>query len=108
MSPSTAEPTDQAEQARRRDRSFRLGIDVGGTHTDAVILDATHQVIASTKTQTTSDITTGIVQALQDVLTDSQLPPDTIAYAMLGTTHCTNAVEFGRGRPPWGASNPRG
>ena len=92
MSPSTAEPTDQAEQAHLRDHSFRLGIDVGGTHTDAVILDATDQVIASTKEPTTSDITTGIVQALQDVFTTSQLPPATISCAMLGTTHCTNAV----------------
>jgi len=92
MFPSTVEPTNQAEQVRRRDSSFRLGIDVGGTHTDAVILDTTDRVIASTKAPTTSDITTGIVQALQDVLTVSQLPPDTIAYAMLGTTHCTNAV----------------
>ena len=87
-----AEHADQAGRARRRDRSFRLGIDVGGTHTDAVILDATDRVIASTKTPTTADITTGIVQALQDVLTISQLPSDTISYAMLGTTHCTNAV----------------
>ena len=92
MSPSTVEHTDQADQTHRRDRSFRLGIDVGGTHTDAVILDATDRVIASTKTPTTEDITTGIVQALHAVLTASRLPPVAIAYAMLGTTHCTNAV----------------
>ncbi len=92
MSPSTVEHTDQAKQTRRRDRAFRLGIDVGGTHTDAVILDTTDRVIASTKTPTTADVSTGIVQALRDVLIASRLPPAAIAYAMLGTTHCTNAV----------------
>ncbi len=34
-------------------KSFRLGIDVGGTNTDAVILDATDQVIAKIKSPTT-------------------------------------------------------
>src|SRR5262245_24467560 len=71
---------------------FRLGIEVGGTNTDAVILDAADQVITSTKSPTTADVTTGIVNALQAVLTVSQLPPTAIRYAMLGTTHCTNAI----------------
>src|SRR5262249_28861773 len=57
-----------------------------------VILDATDQVIASTKSPTTTDVTTGIVNALQAILSASQLPPETIRYAMLGTTHCTNAI----------------
>ena len=72
--------------------TFRLGIDVGGTNTDAVILDASDQVIASVKSPTTPDVTTGIVNALQAILAASQLSPHTIRYAMLGTTHCTNAI----------------
>ncbi len=71
---------------------FRLGIDVGGTNTDAVILDASDQVIASVKSPTTPDVTAGIVNALRSVLAASQLPPQAIRYAMLGTTHCTNAI----------------
>ena len=92
MSHSKANQENQIEHDSRQAHSFRLGIDVGGTNTDAVILDATDQVIASTKTPTTPDITSGIVQALQDVFAVSQLPPSEIDYAMLGTTHCTNAV----------------
>jgi len=82
--------------------TFRLGIDVGGTNTDAVILDAADQVVASVKSPTTADVTTGIVNALQAVLTASRLPPAAIAYAMLGTTHCTNAIVTRQGLSPVG------
>jgi len=78
-------------------QTYRLGIDVGGTNTDAVILDTADRVIAKAKSPTTSDVTTGIVNALQAVLTASQLSPQTIGYAMLGTTHCTNAIVTRRG-----------
>ena len=57
----------------------------------------TDRVIAKTKSPTTADVTTGIVNALQAVLTASQLSPQTIGYAMLGTTHCTNAIVTRRG-----------
>src|SRR5918996_2764011 len=82
--------------------TFRLGIDVGGTNTDAVILDASNQVVASAKSPTTPDVTTGIVNALHTVLATSRLSPSAIRYAMLGTTHCTNAVVTRRGLNPVG------
>jgi N-methylhydantoinase A/oxoprolinase/acetone carboxylase beta subunit len=78
-------------------QTFRLGIDVGGTNTDAVILDLSDRVVAKVKSPTTPDVGTGIVNALQSVLTTSGLPPGSIRYAMLGTTHCTNAVVTRRG-----------
>ncbi len=77
--------------------AFRLGIDVGGTNTDAVILDASDQVIAKTKSPTTPDVMGGIVNALRAVLAASGLPPTAIRHAMLGTTHCTNAIVTRRG-----------
>ena len=78
-------------------QAFRLGIDVGGTNTDAVILDLSGQIVAKVKSPTTPDVGTGIVNALRSVLTTSGLPPGSIRYAMLGTTHCTNAVVTRRG-----------
>ena len=72
--------------------SYRLGIDVGGTHTDAVILDSEKRVVSKTKVATTEDVSTGIYQALDRVLAGSDLDPAKIRYAMLGTTHCTNAI----------------
>ena len=78
-------------------QTYRLGIDVGGTNTDAVILDDTDEPIVQTKTPTTEDITTGIVNALDDVLADSDITTDEIGYVMLGTTHATNAITERRG-----------
>ncbi|MGG3748234.1 hydantoinase/oxoprolinase N-terminal domain-containing protein, partial [Heyndrickxia faecalis] len=72
--------------------SYRIGIDVGGTHTDAVLLDEKYQVISETKTPTTADVSTGIYQAMREVIGKAGVPREKIRYAMLGTTHCTNAI----------------
>lgn len=71
---------------------YRLGIDVGGTNTDAVILDDTLKVVASTKTHTTSDIESGIKSGIHEVVTGSGVDPTKIGQAMLGTTQATNAI----------------
>lgn len=71
---------------------YRLGIDVGGTNTDAVILDEANTVIAKCKEATTEDVSEGIKKAVDKVLVDSQVGPEKIADAMLGTTHATNAI----------------
>jgi N-methylhydantoinase A/oxoprolinase/acetone carboxylase beta subunit len=71
--------------------SLRIGIDVGGTNTDAVLMDGT-EVIAKIKTPTTEDVTSGITTALRHVLETSGTATDQIAGVMIGTTHFTNAV----------------
>ncbi|MCD8509111.1 MAG: hydantoinase/oxoprolinase family protein [Bacillus sp. (in: Bacteria)] len=71
---------------------YRIGIDVGGTHTDAVILDNKYNVIAETKEPTTEDVSTGIYNAVKKIIAAAGVPKDEIKYAMLGTTHCTNAI----------------
>ena len=70
---------------------LRIGIDVGGTHTDAVLLDG-ESVLASTKALTSADVTTGIIDALDAVLTDRRGIESDIEAVMLGTTQFTNAV----------------
>ena len=72
--------------------NYCLGIDVGGTNTDAVILDKQQTIIASVKTHTTKDIESGIYDAITKVLKISQLNPEDIHLAMLGTTQATNAI----------------
>lgn len=74
---------------------LRVGIDVGGTNTDAVVLDASDRVIAKAKRPTTPDVTGGLRAALDAVL--AELAPsgvvwDRITRVMLGTTHATNAI----------------
>ncbi|RYH12316.1 hydantoinase/oxoprolinase N-terminal domain-containing protein [Tropicimonas sp. IMCC6043] len=69
----------------------RIGIDVGGTNTDAALLDG-NQVIAAVKTFTTSDITSGVRTALRDLLAKAGDAADDVMAVMIGTTHFTNAV----------------
>ncbi len=70
----------------------RLGVDVGGTNTDAVIMDAAGQLIAKAKVPGTPDITAGIVAAIEAVLGAPGADPGRISHVMLGTTHATNAI----------------
>jgi len=72
--------------------SYRLGIDVGGTNTDAVILDRDDRVVAKCKRPTTVDVSSGIKQAVDGVLAECSVKPSEIVHAMLGTTHSTNAI----------------
>lgn len=76
---------------------FRIGIDVGGTNTDAAILDADQRILASVKHPTTPDTGEGVIAAIDAVLAASGVNPAEISHAMLGTTHCTNAIVERRG-----------
>lgn len=70
---------------------MRIGIDVGGTNTDAVLMDGMN-VLASCKAPTTPDVSFGIVAALESVLRDAAIEPSRVQAVMIGTTHFTNAV----------------
>ena len=70
---------------------MRIGIDVGGTHTDAVLMDG-RDVLAEVKTPTTADVTGGILDALGRLLEGSGADAVSVAAVMIGTTHFTNAV----------------
>jgi len=72
--------------------TLRVGIDVGGTHTDAVILDSQNRIVGAEKVDTTEDVSTGISHALDLVLRKSVADRKEITAAMFGTTHCTNAI----------------
>ena len=68
----------------------RIGIDVGGTNTDAVLI-ADDRVIHSVKSATTADVTSGILAALKALRANpaAAVPVDAV---VIGTTHFINAV----------------
>jgi N-methylhydantoinase A/oxoprolinase/acetone carboxylase beta subunit len=75
-----------------------LGVDTGGTFTDAVLLRDETEVIASAKSLTTrADLAEGIGKAVAAVLAASQIKPEEIAMASLSTTLATNALVEGQG-----------
>ncbi|MDP7592235.1 MAG: hydantoinase/oxoprolinase family protein [Litorilituus sp.] len=69
---------------------IRLGVDVGGTNTDAVLIEGKN-ILATTKQATTDDIQTGIVNAITKVVKSSRIKMTNIDYCMIGTTQFTNA-----------------
>ncbi len=70
---------------------MRIGIDVGGTNTDAVLMDG-RNLLSSAKRPTSSDITSGIVDAIETILRDAAVPAAAVNAVMIGTTHFTNAL----------------
>lgn len=78
-------------------RTVRIGIDVGGTFTDAVVVDnETYEVIAKEKVPTThhaaQGVAAGIVQAIDKVLTNNGISPNDVVFIAHGTTQATNAL----------------
>ncbi|PNH46479.1 hypothetical protein VD0004_g1697 [Verticillium dahliae] len=82
-----------------------VGVDVGGTNTDSVLLDlsraGTSAVLSSHKSPTTTDVTEGVEATLTTLLSksiasgeDAGSPPDpaSISALAIGTTHFLNAI----------------
>mgnify|MGYP006425767367 CR=1 FL=1 len=73
-----------------------LGIDTGGTYTDAVLVDRAGRVTASAKALTSHDaLSRGIDEAMGAVLADADRPVDLVSVS---TTLATNAVVEGEGQ----------
>lgn len=69
---------------------LRLGIDVGGTNTDAALLHG-NEVLATAKRFTTADVRSGVVDAVKALLESSGAPRDCVEAVMIGTTQFVNA-----------------
>jgi N-methylhydantoinase A/oxoprolinase/acetone carboxylase beta subunit len=78
---------------------MRIGIDVGGTNTDAVLVEG-DSVLAKVKTTTSGDVTSGIVTAVERLLDAAKADRGRISAVMIGTTHFTNAVVERRNLSP--------
>jgi N-methylhydantoinase A/oxoprolinase/acetone carboxylase beta subunit len=81
-------------QHRRR---VRIGIDVGGTFTDIVVVDnATREVVSQLKVPTThaarEGVALGIIDAIERVLTELAISPEDVTFIAHSTTQATNAL----------------
>ncbi len=77
--------------------AYQLGLDTGGTYTDAVLIDNNQSVVATAKSLTThEDLIKGLRGAALAILNDKVKP---ITLVSLSTTLATNALVEGRGRP---------
>ncbi|RDW73346.1 hypothetical protein BP6252_07253 [Coleophoma cylindrospora] len=72
-----------------KNSSYVIGIDVGGTNTDAVILQG-NDVVAWHKTSTTPDIQAGVESAIKAVLQESNIASASVSSVKIGTTASEN------------------
>ena len=72
--------------------SYIIGVDIGGTNTDAVLVDDQNKIICAVKTTTTNDISIGFSTALNNLIEQSAIQPNQVQGIFLGTTHATNAI----------------
>lgn len=78
-------------------KKFRIGIDVGGTFTDAVVIDNdTYEVVGKTKVPTTHNsekgVSEGIITAIKRVIEENGISAEDIIFIAHGTTQATNAL----------------
>src|SRR5438876_11763087 len=78
-------------------RAYRIGIDVGGTFTKAVLIDnATHEVVGRFSVLTTHadprGVAKGVVEVFRNVLERSGVDPKDVIFLAHSTTQATNAL----------------
>ena len=78
-------------------KKYRIGIDVGGTFTDAAVIDNdTFELVAKKKIPTTHHhphgVAHGIIVIIQQLLAENHLSPQEVSFIAHGTTQATNAL----------------
>lgn len=71
---------------------MKLGIDVGGTNTDAVLIGSNGKLLSWNKQLTSKDIISGIEHAARKVISEAGIAPNEIEGVFVGTTHVQNAL----------------
>ena len=78
--------------------TYRLGVDVGGTFTDLLLVNEETGDLSRVKISSTpSDPSQGVLAGIQRILEQNGVLPNNISHLMHGTTVATNAVLEGKG-----------
>lgn len=77
------------------DIKWRIGIDVGGTFTDAVLINNdSYELVAKMKIPTThkEGVAVGIIRILRQLIEENRVAPENVLFIAHGTTQATNAL----------------
>lgn len=78
--------------------TYRLGVDVGGTFTDFLLMnEETGQTFTAKVPSTPEDSSIGVLNGVAKICDESGINPSDIKFVMHGTTVATNAVLTGKG-----------
>ena len=78
--------------------SYRLGVDVGGTFTDLLLInEESGETFTAKVPSTPEDSSMGVLNGVSRICEESGVNPEMISRVMHGTTVATNAVLTGRG-----------
>ena len=78
--------------------TFRLGVDVGGTFTDLLLVDdSSGQTYTAKVPSTPEDSSIGVLDGINRICSQSDIDLSEVAQVMHGTTVATNAVLTGKG-----------
>ncbi|NNL84620.1 MAG: hydantoinase/oxoprolinase family protein, partial [Myxococcales bacterium] len=78
--------------------TFRLGVDVGGTFTDVLVVDEASGRMATAKVPSTpADSSIGVLNGIARACERAEIDPKNITHVMHGTTVATNAMLTGSG-----------
>ena len=70
---------------------IRIGVDVGGTNTDAVVMQS-EKFLGGAKSPTTKDILSGVENAINAALNEAKTESKDVKALIIGTTHFVNAI----------------
>ncbi len=70
---------------------IRIGVDVGGTNTDAVVMQS-DEFLGGAKSSTTKDILSGVENAIKAALNQAKIESKDVEALIIGTTHFVNAI----------------
>jgi len=84
--------TSAAQKTSSQQNSYRLGVDIGGTFTDVVLVGPSGQIMTRKVSSTEDDYARGIVTGIRDILTSVDCQDVTVSEIMHGTTVASNTI----------------
>jgi N-methylhydantoinase A len=96
--PTASSPAPRPERRGPAGTGWRLGVDVGGTFTDLLLIDERTGIPYTAKVPSTpQDSSVGVLKGIERICEKAGIDPEQITHVMHGTTVATNTVLTGSG-----------